>query len=101
MASKAVDILADQMAEPREGSYLPTQLVMDLKLASPESLTRLAGGLAERLARAHNPQTRLNAILALGEIGPQAAVAVRAAPGRNALRRSGNRGAGHRGPGES
>lgn len=77
LASRAIDILADQMADPRAGSYFPAQLVKDVKLSSPESLTPLARGLVERLSRANNPQTRLNAIMALGEIGPQAALAVR------------------------
>ena len=76
MGAGAMDTLADQMVDPLEGSYLWWDLVKQAREASPGSMTALAARLLERLARASKPETRSNAISALGEVGPVAAKAV-------------------------
>jgi hypothetical protein len=76
MAATALDAIADQIVNPRDGGHLPWDLVKDVREASPGSLESLARSLVERLSRARKPDGRLNAIQALGEIGPEARSAV-------------------------
>ena len=100
MASKALDAIADQIVNPMDGGHLLWDLVKDVREASPGSLAPLANLLVERLSRTRKPDDRRNAILALGEIGPDARSAV---PALLEESRSGDlaaRDEGRRGPGQ-
>src|SRR5262249_20281442 len=76
VAHRALDTLAEQIVDPLDGSYLLWDIIRKLRKASPGSLTRLARSLVDSLARASKPESRLNAILALGELGPEGMPAV-------------------------
>ena len=76
MAAKSLDAIADQIVNPKDGGHLLWDLVKDVREGSPGSLAPLARSLVERLSRTRKPDQRRNAILALGEIGPDARSAV-------------------------
>ncbi len=76
MASRALDTLAEQIADPLEGSYIYWDLVKKTRNASPTSMTPLAARLLDRLERKSTAGPRETIIPALGEIGPQAIAAV-------------------------
>jgi HEAT repeats len=72
MVERAIDLVAEEIAGPFEGSYLQWNLIDRMSRESPDSLTRLAQVLVDKLARTNEPIVRVNAIRALGEIGPKA-----------------------------
>ena len=76
MASRCIDTLAEQIADPSEGSSSSFRFVSSAREISPISMTTLAARLLERLARATKVSIRANVINALGAIGPDAAAAV-------------------------
>ncbi len=76
MVAKAVEMLAKQIVHPGEGSYLAWHLVRKAREACPGSLEPLATRLLELLPGAPTRESRVFVITALGEIGPDAAVAV-------------------------
>ena len=76
MVAKAIELLAKQIVHPDEGSYLAWDLVKRAREASPGSLEPLASRLLDVLGHAPAPEGRVFAITALGEIGPNAALAV-------------------------
>jgi HEAT repeat protein len=71
-ADRAIDTIAKILTSPFEGSYLVWDLINRIKKESPASLTPLTRTLVDKLARADNSVVRVNAIMALGEIGPEA-----------------------------
>ena len=76
MVAKAVEMLAKQIVHPDEGSYLAWDLVKKAREASAGSMELLASRLVDLLAQAPKHQGRIFVITALGEIGPNAALAV-------------------------
>lgn len=76
MAAQAIETLAGLMVDPMEGCSVPDDLARQVRAQSPWALGPLAKSLVERLPRARNPEARPGAILALGEIGPEARCAV-------------------------
>jgi HEAT repeat protein len=76
MASKALDTLAGQIIDPRDGGHIPESLIQDLRRTSPKSLAVFARELVERMSRSPNSTSRVSAITALGEIGPDATMAI-------------------------
>jgi HEAT repeat protein len=76
MARRAIETIAEQIVDPLNGSYLLWDLIRKTRKESPGSITPLVPALVTRLARASNPDSRVNAIMALGEIGPEAKPAV-------------------------
>ncbi len=76
MAAKAIEALAQQIVNPQEGGFLAWDLVMKVKRASAGSVKLLAAKLLELLPRASERASREFVIVALGEIGPDAAPAV-------------------------
>ena len=76
MASRAIDTLAEQIADPLEGSYLRGTWSNGPGQAAPGSMKPLTPKLLDLLARSTKPTARETIITALGEIGPQAAAAV-------------------------
>ena len=73
MAARAIDTVAEQVANPIEGSYFAWDLVKRLRQASTGSIKLLTPRLLELLPRATKPGNRVFVIAALGEIGPDAA----------------------------
>lgn len=76
LAAKAIETLAELMVDPMEGDSVPDDLARQVRAQSRWALGPLAKSLVERLPRARTPEARLGAILALGEIGPEARCAV-------------------------
>lgn len=76
LAAKAIETLAEQMVDPIEGSYNSEYLLWQIRETSPDAMAPLAKSLVERLQRARKPDSRLNAIMSLGEIGPEARCAI-------------------------
>ena len=76
MAARIIDTLADQIVDPLDGGYVLWDLIAKMRKTSPGSITPLVPALAVRLARADKPEVRVNAIMALGEIGALAKPAV-------------------------
>ena len=87
LASRALDTLVEQILEPLDGSYLPWDLIrrlkgdsftrmMDSQVGSPESLAPVTRAMIDTLKRTDKPGRRDNALLTLGEIGPEAISAV-------------------------
>jgi hypothetical protein len=76
MVDRALDVLADQTADPGQGSYLAWDLVKRAREAASDSLKPLAARLLERLGRSTKPSGMQFLIAALGEIGSDAAKAV-------------------------
>jgi hypothetical protein len=72
MVDQALELLADQTANPGEGSYLAWDLVKRAREASPGSIKRLAARLIERLGKSTKPESLQFLIAALGEIGSEA-----------------------------
>jgi HEAT repeat protein len=87
LASRALDTLVEQILEPLDGSYFPWDLIRRLKgdsftrmmhsqVGSPESLAPVTRAMIDTLKRTDKPGRRDNALLTLGEIGPEAISAV-------------------------
>jgi HEAT repeat protein len=76
LRSRALDVLAEQIVDPLEGTSVYWDLIKDVRNRSRGSLGPLAERLVDRLSRAQKPDSRSNAIMALGEIGPDALTAV-------------------------
>ena len=72
----ALDLLADQTANPGEGSYLAWDLVKRTREAAPGSMKPFAARLVAQMGAAPRPNGLLFVIAALGEIGPEAAASV-------------------------
>jgi HEAT repeats len=73
MSSRAIDSLADVMANP---DGFDRDLIRRIRGASKPSLKPLASRLLELLIRPAKPGSRTNILIALGEIGPAAVAAV-------------------------
>ncbi len=69
-------MLAAEIVKPTEGTYFFSYLIRELKKASPRSLRRVAQSLAGSLPQTSRPERRTYIILALGEIGRDARIAV-------------------------
>jgi HEAT repeat protein len=76
MASRVIDTVAEQIANPMEGSYFGSDLVKRLRNATSGSTKLLTPRLLELLGRSTKPGKRAFVIAALGEIGPDAAAGV-------------------------
>ncbi len=76
MATRAIDTLAEQIVDPMNGSYLLWDLIRKMRTASPASISSLVPALTGRLERTNKRASRVNAIMALGEIGIEAKSAV-------------------------
>jgi HEAT repeat protein len=76
LASHALGTLVEQLLEPLDGSDLPWDLIRRLKTESPEYLAAVTRSMLDALNRQDKPDRRNNAILTLGEIGPEARSAV-------------------------
>jgi HEAT repeat protein len=76
MAAKAIETLAEQVVEPRDGAAIPEHVARQVRESSPGALDALARSVVERLPRARDPEFLFHAIVALGEIGPDARCAV-------------------------
>ncbi len=76
LAAEALDVLAAEIVNPTEGTYFFSSLIRELKKASPRSLPKVARSLADALPQTSRPERRTYIILALGEIGRDARVAV-------------------------
>ena len=78
MATRTIDTLVEQIVDPLEGGYLHWDLIRKMREVAPGSITPLVPALVARLTRAKSTVSRVNAIIALGEIGPEARSAVAA-----------------------
>src|SRR5262249_60648867 len=76
MADRALELLADQIASPGEGSYPAWDLVKRTREASAGSLKPLAARLVEHLGRSTKSNRSQFVIAAMGELGSDAAIAV-------------------------
>ena len=76
MAQRSIDIIAEQIVDPMNGSFLSPFSIKKIRDTSAGSITLLTPKLVELLARATKPSSRVSAIVALGEIGPDAISAV-------------------------
>jgi HEAT repeat protein len=76
VAPRAIETLAEQIVDPLDGSYLLWDLIRKTREASPSSITSLVSAIVARLTRANKSTSRVNAIMALGEIGPAATSSV-------------------------
>jgi len=77
IASQALDTLIEQLVNPREGSYLPWDIIPKIREKAPKSIGRLVSSLIEPLSRSEVPQQRMNTIFTLSVIGlPEAKPAV-------------------------
>ncbi len=76
LAAEALDVLAAEIVKPADGTYLFYHLIQQLKKVFPRSLPRVARSLADALPQTRGRERRTYIILALGEIGSDASLAV-------------------------
>jgi HEAT repeat protein len=78
MAPRVIETLAEQIVDPLDGSHVLWDLIRKMQEVSPGLITSLVPALVARLNRTNRSTSRVNAIMALGEIGPAAASSVAA-----------------------